>query len=136
MRKIVLLSHGGMAKGLLNTLSIFTANIDHITAISAYVDDCDPKAELERFWTSVNDDDQVVLCTDILGGSVNQLALPYLSRPNTYLFTGMNVPMLLQLTCLDENATEAEIKALADAGREAVVCMNDYEFPQYDDEDE
>ena len=129
MRKIVLLSHGGMAKGLLNTLSI-------ITAISAYVDDCDPKAELERFWTSVNDDDQVVLCTDILGGSVNQLALPYLSRPNTYLFTGMNFPMLLQLTCLDENATEAEIKALADVGREAVVCMNDYEFPQYDDEDE
>ena len=121
MRKIVLLSHGGMAKGLLNTLSIFTANIDHITAISAYVDDCDPKAELERFWTSVNDDDQVVLCTDILGGSVNQLALPYLSRPNTYLFTGMNFPMLLQLTCLDENATEAEIKALADVGREAVV---------------
>ena len=114
MRKIVLLSHGGMAKGLLNTLSIFTANIDHITAISAYVDDCDPKAELERFWTSVNDDDQVVL----------------------YLFTGMNFPMLLQLTCLDENATEAEIKALADVGREAVVCMNDYEFPQYDDEDE
>ncbi|MFR0977988.1 MAG: PTS sugar transporter subunit IIA [Holdemania filiformis] len=87
-------------------------------------------------WTSVNDDDQVVLCTDILGGSVNQLALPYLSRPNTYLFTGMNFPMLLQLTCLDENATEAEIKALADVGREAVICMNDYEFPQYDDEDE
>ena len=85
---------------------------------------------------SVNDDDQVVLCTDILGGSVNQLALPYLSRPNTYLFTGMNFPMLLQLTCLDENATEAEIKALADVGREAVICMNDYEFPQYDDEDE
>ena len=108
MRKIVLLSHGGMAKGLLNTLSIFTANIDQITAISAYVDDCDPKAELES----------------------------YLSRPNTYLFTGMNFPMLLQLTCLDENATEAEIKALADVGREAVVCMNDYQFPQFDDEDE
>ena len=50
MRKIVLLSHGGMAKGLLNTLSIFTANIDQITAISAYVDDCDPKAELASFW--------------------------------------------------------------------------------------
>ena len=49
MRKIVLLSHGGMAKCLLNTLSIFTANIDQITAISAYVDDCDPKAELESF---------------------------------------------------------------------------------------
>ena len=95
MRKIVLLSHGGMAKGLLNTLSIFTANIDPITAISAYVDDCDPKAELERFWTSVNDDDQVVLCTDILGGSVNQLALPYLSPVSyTHLSAGHLVCLL------------------------------------------
>ena len=48
----------------------------------------------------------------------------------------MNFPMLLQRTCLDENATEAEIKALADVGREAVVCMNDYQLPQFDDEDE
>ena len=81
MRKIVLLSHGGMAKGLLNTLSIFTANIDPITAISAYVDDCDPKAELERFWTSVNDDDQVVLCT----GRQRQSAGPALSFPAEHL---------------------------------------------------
>lgn len=136
MRKIVLLSHGGMAKGLLNTLSIFTANIDPITAISAYVDDCDPKAELERFWTSVNDDDQVVLCTDILGGR-RQSAGPALSFPAEHLSVYRNeFSDAAALTCLDENATEAEIKALADVGREAVICMNDYEFPQYDDEDE
>ena len=136
MRKIVILSHGGMAKGVLNTLSIFTADLKAVTAISAYVDDCDPKVELEKFWAGVSDEDQVIFCTDILGGSVNQLVVPYLSRPNTYIFTGFNFPMLLQLTCLDENASEAEIKALAEVGKEAVVCMNDYQFPQFDDEDE
>lgn len=100
------------------------------------MDDCDPKAELERFFAEVSVTDQVILCTDILGGSVNQLAVPYLSRPNTYLFTGINFPLLLQLMCLDEEASEAQIKALAEVGKEAVVCMNDYQFPQFDEEDE
>lgn len=50
--------------------------------------------------------------------------------------TSVENPSDAERRCLDENATEAEIKALADVGREAVICMNDYEFPQYDDEDE
>ena len=136
MRKIVIMTHGQMANGILNTLSIFTADLQSVTAISAYVDDCDPKAELERFFAEVSETDQVILCTDILGGSVNQLAVPDLSRPNTYLFTGINFPLLLQLMCLDEEASEAQIKALAEVGKEAVVCMNDYQFPQFDEEDE
>ena len=126
MRKIVLLSHGGMAKGLLNTLSIFTANIDHITAISAYVDDCDPKAELERFWTSVNDDDQVVLCTDILGGSVNQLMMRYLCRPQTHLISGINLNLVLTLIL---NAEEADTSALIhhaiEEGRDQILYINE-----------
>ena len=69
MRKIVIMTHGQMANGILNTLSIFTADLQSVTAISAYVDDCDPKAELERFFEEVSETDQVILCTDILGGS-------------------------------------------------------------------
>ena len=136
MRKIVIMSHGGLAKGALSTLGIFMSGLENVTAISAYIDDCDPKKELEKFWAKVKEEDQVILCTDIMGGSVNQLAIPYLSRPNTYLFAGFNFPMLLQLLCLDENATEEEIKGLVNVGKEAVVCMNDYQFEDFGEEDE
>ena len=136
MRKIVIMSHGELAKAALSTLGFFMSGLQNVTAISAYADDCDPKAELEKFWAQTSPQDQVILCTDILGGSVNQLTLPYLSRPNTYIFTGFNFPMLLQLACLDEDASPQQIKALAEVGKEAVICMNDYQFEEFGEEDE
>ena len=85
---------------------------------------------------SVDENETVLVFTDIMGGSVNQLTIPYLSRPNFYVFAGMNLGMLLQATCFMGNETADEIKALANVGKEAVVCMNDYKFEAFDEEDE
>jgi len=136
MRKVLLLTHGGLAKGMLSSLQLFIGEKENFSAISAYVDDCEPKAALAGFWESVKDGDQVLIFTDIMGGSVNQLVIPQLSRPNTYIFSGMNLPMVIQAACLNEDASPEEIKKLAEVGKEAVVCMNDYEFKAFSEEDE
>ncbi len=136
MRKILLLSHGGMAKGLLNSLQLFIGEKEKYSAISAYVDDCDPKADLARFWEQTATDDQVLIFTDIMGGSVNQLVIPQLSRPDTFIFSGMNLPMLIQASCLPPDASAEEIKALEKAGKDGAVCMNDYKFESFGDQDE
>ena len=60
MRKFLLLSHGGLAKGALNSLQVFVRDTKNYTEISAYVDDCDPKIELKKFWDEVSDEDQVI----------------------------------------------------------------------------
>ena len=135
--KIVLMSHFTLAEGLKNTLSYFNPVAgDSITAISAYINDCDPQVEFAKVMEEVGEDELVIVFTDIMGGSVNQLTLPYLGRPNFYVFAGMNLGMLLQATCLLGDETPEQIKDLANVGKEAVVCMNDYKFEAYDDEDE
>ena len=136
MRKFLLISHGEFAKGALNSLQVFIRDVKNFTEISAYVDDCDPKIELEKFWEQVHEEDQVLIFTDIIGGSVNQLIIPMLDRPNTFIFTGMNFPMLLQASCLSEGAKPEEIKNLQKVGRDGVVCMNDYEFAPFGEDDE
>ena len=99
--KIVLMSHFNLAEGLKSTLAYFNpVAADEITAISAYVNDCDPKVEFANVMNSVGEDELVLVFTDIMGGSVNQLTIPYLSRPNFYVFAGMNLPILLQATCV------------------------------------
>ena len=92
--------------------------------------------EFEKVLAEVGEDELLLVFTDIMGGSVNQLTIPYLTRPNFYVFAGMNLGMLLQATCLMGDETPEDIKALANVGKEAVVCMNDYKFEAYDDEDE
>lgn len=135
MRRILIMSHGEFAGGALNSLRIFTQS-ENVEAICAYVHDCDPKAALEDYLQRIGEKDQLIICTDILGGSVNQLAVTLLNRKNTYVFAGFNFPLLLQLVCLDENAEEAEIRRLADTGKAAVIFMNDYQIAEFKAEDE
>lgn len=136
--KIILMSHFKLAEGMKSTLSYFNSSIaENIVAISAYIDECsNPQKELENALNKAGDNEKVLIFTDILGGSVNQLCTPYLSKPNFYVFTGMNLGMLLQATCLSGEESDEEIKALQDVGKAAVVCMNDYKFDTFNDDDE
>ncbi len=136
MRRIIIISHGELAKGALNTLGMFTSATQNITAICGYVDECDPKTELERIMSEMKEEDQIIIFTDLYGGSVNHLAMPYISRPNTFLFAGFNLPMLFEAAFLKEDADAKEIRELADLGKKAIVFMNDYKFEPPGEEDE
>lgn len=135
--KIILMSHFNMAKGLKSTLEYFNPiAAEQVIAISAYLEDCDPNVELNKVLSQVEEDELVLVFTDILGGSVNQLTIPYLTRPNFYSFAGMNLGMILQATFLTGNESTEEIKSLVDVGKEGVVCMNDFSFEYSNEDDE
>lgn len=131
---MLLISHGKMAEGALNTLRIFTQAAD-ITAVSAYTDENnDPGTEVTDFFEKAGDE-RVIAFSDIVFGSVNQLLFPYLERPETYVFSGFNLPMLLQATALSDESSPEEIAAIAEEGRNGVVDMKNYNTDT-DDEDE
>jgi mannose/fructose-specific phosphotransferase system component IIA len=136
MRKILLISHGNLAKGAVDTLSIFTGQLDNITAISAYTDECQNPQELVEAFFEEAKDDQVICMSDVVFGSVNQLLIPYLSRENTYIFSGFNLPMLMQLVALPEDADEQAIANLEAEGKNGVIFMNNYTFSTDDIDDE
>ena len=132
--KMLLISHGKMAEGALNTLRIFTQAGD-ITAVSAYTDESDdPGTKVTDFFEKAGDE-RVIAFSDIVFGSVNQLLFPYLERHETYVFSGFNLPMLLQATALSDESSPEEIAAIAEEGRNGVVDMKNYNTDK-DDEDE
>lgn len=135
MRRNLLISHGNMAVGFKDTLSVFIGDTSVYTSISAYTNDTDPKKELEQFFGTVSDEDQVFIFSDIMAGSVNQLVMPYIARKNTYLFTGMNLPMLLQAMCISEEITEDEIEKVIENAKAGVIYMNNYQFAINDDDE-
>lgn len=135
MRRNLLISHGNMAVGLKDTLSVFIGDTNAYTAISAYTNDNDPKKEVEQFFSTIKDEDQVLIFSDIMAGSVNQLVMPYIKRKNTYIFTGMNLPMLLQAMCLSEGITEDEITKVLENAKAGIIYMNNYQFAQNDDDE-
>lgn len=116
MLKLLLGSHGHLASGMKTSIDIF-GGCERLTVIDAYVDDRIIDDDLNAFFASVNDDDQVVMLSDLYGGSVNNKMFERLARPNTYLIAGVNLALVLELL-MKEEITPEELEALVVQSRE------------------
>lgn len=134
--KILLISHGDFAAGMCKTLhDFFGAENVYAAWVTQENGTADlmskARAYLEQ-WT----DEQVVVCSDLKGGSANQSALELLARPDTYLISGMNLSLVLQLQMEDQVDAETIQEIIANA-KEDMVLVNELLNAQADnDEDE
>ena len=78
MRRYIIASHHLLANGLKDTLNFLTS-MDGIIDISAYMDDTDLPTQIKELFDSFDPEDEVVMMTDMLGGSVNQQFCPYVN---------------------------------------------------------
>ena len=76
-----------------------------------------------------------VICSDLKGGSANQAVLPLLERPNTFLISGMNLSLLLQLG-MEPEVTAEGIREMLEAAKEDMTFINDMALGQMDEDDE
>lgn len=138
MRRFCIVSHGRLAQGLRQSLSIFLGDELPFDAISAYVDGVDDaKKALADYVAQFQPDDTLVFLTDIMGGSVNQQVMPYLTtRPNTYVISGVNFPLCLELSTLPEDADGSQYKEKVLNLQKSIVYMNDVDLTQFASEDD
>ena len=116
MLKIFLSSHGHMASGIKSSLDILIGNTDKITVFDAYVDEKNVQDVLDNFYKTVSVDDEVLLLSDLYGGSVNQVMFTYLNRPNTRLVSGVNLALVLELA-IKETISDSELEELVETSR-------------------
>lgn len=101
-RKIVLASHGQLAKGLLDTAQMIIEEI----AYEVEVYTLQPGKLAEDFAKGLkmeimqNPQIEYVILTDLYGASVFTAMYSLVVLDNVYLFTGMNLSMLLSV-CLE-----------------------------------
>ncbi|MGO2939013.1 MAG: PTS sugar transporter subunit IIA [Pseudolactococcus laudensis] len=137
-RKIIIASHNKLAFGLKETLGYITGDVSQVVEISAYLDNTPVADEIAAALADVSADDEVLVLTDLLGGSVNQAFFPYLNREHFHVITGMNLPVLLSLALqpTDNYLDAATIhQAIAEA-REQLAYVNDVVAAMAIDEDD
>lgn len=136
MLKILLTSHGKMCEGLKDTVSLFSVE-KTIDAIPFYSEGHDGEKELDQYLSELSAEDKLIIVSDILWGSVNQLLMRKIrERKNIYIITGMNLPLLLQLVCMNESDVDHDALAkVASNAKESIVFMADYS-PEFEDGDE
>ena len=127
MKKILIATHGNLASGAKSTLEFLVGNIVDITCIDAYVDPDENLIDiLENYFSKIDADDEVIVFTDIKGGSVNQKIIQYIMKPNIFLITGFNLPILLELSIMYKKITVENLEEMID------ICKNQLELIKID----
>ena len=132
-RKVIIATHGKLAGGYLDALSILTGGTDQITAISSFTEDNNPKETIAGLMEQIPMDAELLVFTDIMGGSVNQMFVPYLEKRKMHLITGINLALVVQILLKEEELTPQQIMEDIALAREEMKYVN-WEVQNYSKE--
>ena len=131
--KLLLVSHGDFAAGLCSTMqNFFGAENVYSACVTLENGTADLLAAAQKYLDQWGDE-QVVICSDLKSGSANQTVFPLIARPNTFLVSGLNLSLILQLQ-MEEEITAESLQEMIDLARQDMVLMNTLVLE--DDEDD
>lgn len=127
MRRFIFASHHKLAYGLKDTVDFLTGETKIIYDINAYLDDetKDIDTVVAELFASFDDEDEVVVLVDMMGGSVYQKFYPYMSE-KVHVICGMNLPMALSLVLApeDERLTSEKVEQVLMDCKNQLVYVN------------
>lgn len=137
MKKILIATHGKFAEGIVSSAEIILGKQENLFYINAYVDDVPIDKKIEDFLEEhIDEEDTLIIFTDIYGGSVNQTATRYLENGKVNIIAGLNLPLLLEVIMLSEaDVTSEKLKEITESSKEQIIYVND-QLLQVNEEDD
>jgi PTS system mannose-specific IIA component len=97
----LILTHGGLARELLAAAQRISGELPGFAALSLDWDDS-PEAgreKVEAALISLDQGEGVLILTDMFGGTPCNIAAAFMNYGRVEVLTGVNLPMVLRLTC-------------------------------------
>ena len=124
---VVVVTHGQLATELLNAAETIVGDLPRFAAVSIgwHEDTEDARAEIAQAIARLTQDDGVLILTDMFGGTPSNLAMTFLSD-RVEVITGVNLPMLIKLVDLPEQADLlTAAREMREQGRAAIWVASD-----------
>ncbi len=127
---MILASHGGLAVGMKDSMKMIIGDVSHVEALAAYGDDGVNFGEvLEERLNQKQDDEVLVIATDIPGGSVNTEVMGLArNRKNVFVVTGMNLPLVLEIATAGGSVDGDRIDEALRQARESIKNCSELFF--------
>lgn len=149
MLRVFLASHAHLASGMASSYRLLAGAAENLVTYDAYVEDAPSTAAgggavadsascaqtlaeaLDEFYDSVVESgDEVLLLSDVYGGSVNTQMCAYLDHPNTRLVTGINLAFLLEILSVgSQGVTDSQLSEIVEQSRQVLMQVRLDEAP-------
>ena len=120
---LVLATHFGLGKELLNAVKSIAGEIEFVQVVSVDLEKEveEAKKEILLAIKKVNGGDGVLILTDMFGGTPSNLSLSFLEEGKVEVLTGVNLPILINLINSRKDKNLAELAAhLQDSGKRSI----------------
>ena len=126
---VVVVTHGQLATELLNAAETIVGELPRFAAVSIgwHDDTQDARDEIAEALKRVQQPGQgVLILTDMFGGTPSNLAMTFLGQDNVEVITGVNLPMLIKLAGMNEQASLLDAaREMREHGRNAIWVASD-----------
>ena len=125
-RNFIFASHGRLAQGVYNALEIITGGNENVTVYSAYLDQqqTNVEEEAEKLIASYPAGEEVIVLTDLYGGSVNTEFVKLIGKYDIYVISGLNLPLALFILDSEEENTDAMILNAVEQAKDSMQYCN------------
>ena len=125
MNQFIIVTHATLAGGFADVVRFFKSDLENVQFINAYVESQEFEKEFRTALEKVKGENVIVL-SDIMGGSVNQVATRLMQEFSYQLITGINLLLLIELTFMPDGITAEQIRNSVVNAREQIVYVNDF----------
>ena len=103
MIKFVLASHGELAEGIYSSVRLILGESADLHTVCAYTQGPDDiLKKIEKLFETFEETDEIIVMTDLLGGSVNSAFAQLLSKRKFWLVTGVSLGLVMELLLIKE----------------------------------
>lgn len=96
-RKIILATHGNFAQGIKTSLELICGKTTNVEVVCAYMSETFDLGQTVETIITDNQENELLIITDIFGGSVNNEFFKYIERANVHLISGLNLSLLIEI---------------------------------------
>ena len=124
-KKLLIATHSVFADGIKNAMELVTGEQNSVSTLCAYTNDMtEVETPIKEIIDALCDDEELIVTTDLFGGSVNNEFMKYLSKSNIYLIAGVNLPLLFELimNLESENTVQMIETAVKNARKQLQYC--------------
>lgn len=125
---VVIISHGGMAEGIVSSASMLVPQLGQVIHLALWPEDNpdDFQKKLEAGIKEVDDGSGVLILADMLGGTPSNRAM-YSLNENTRMLTGLSLPMLYTLLSIREETNDLDsiVSEVLEEARNAILDINE-----------